>query len=221
MIFFIIGGIGSGKTITAVKEIVDNQHKNFPITNFKLKNINYHRLKVSDIVQMNYETKKYEINWKFWEDIRAKHKNFSIYLDEAGYLASSRSSMTGYNKQMIIWVSQVRKILADSENNHLYIISQRFNSVDIGFRELSHAIVLCTKLKLCPKCETMADLCTCKKKDFQIWIVNYMFDNILVSDLDITAETLAEARKIPFCANPYFNYYESAEIVKFGESEYL
>jgi hypothetical protein len=59
MIIIILGGIGSGKTLTAVKEIVDN--KQYALTNFKLKNVkNYHRLKIADILIK--EDKKYKVN---------------------------------------------------------------------------------------------------------------------------------------------------------------
>lgn len=86
-----LGGIGSGKTLSAVKEI--HNRNQFAITNFKTNFNNYHRIKIEDIIQYTDDKKKSaKVNWKFWEEVKSKHKSYSIYLDEVHNLIHSRRS---------------------------------------------------------------------------------------------------------------------------------
>ena len=53
MIIIMLGGIGEGKTLAMIKDIVDNDQMVF--TNFKLKKIKkYHRIKITDIINKPY-----------------------------------------------------------------------------------------------------------------------------------------------------------------------
>jgi len=128
MIIILLGGIGSGKSLSAVKEIIDTNQ--YALTNFNLMGIkNFHRIKFADIIKK--EKKGLKVNWEFWEDVRRKHKNYSIYLDEIHNIIHSRRAMSKTNILMSKWVSQIRKILSDSPNNHLYLISQTMRKIDV------------------------------------------------------------------------------------------
>lgn len=194
MIIIILGGIGSGKTLTAVKEIVDN--KQYALTNFKLKNLkNYQRLKIADILIK--EEKKYKVNWEFWENIRSTHKNYSIFLDEIHNIIHSRRSMSPVNIQMSKWVSQIRKILADHPKNHLYIISQTIRKIDVDFRDLAQIIILCRKYELGKR----------------IIIKQTWFNSM--ADYEIGRKSITTK----FYGNRYFDYFKTDELVTFSDAE--
>lgn len=194
MIIIILGGIGSGKTLSAVKDIVDN--KQYALTNFKLKNIrNYHRLKISDILVK--EEKKYRVNWEFWENVRSSHKNYSIFLDEIHNIIHSRRSMSSVNIQMSKWVSQIRKILADHPTNHLYIISQTVRKIDVDFRDLAQIVILCRKYQL----------------GYRTIIRQTWFNGM--RDYEIGRKKLMTK----FYGNKYFKYFKTGELVTFSDAE--
>lgn len=194
MIIIYIGGIGSGKTLSAVREIAISKNKAY--TNFKLNNnIGYHRLKLSDIAIYDEKIKNFNINWDFWE--KARKENFSIYLDEVHNIISSRRSMSKMNICLSKWVSQIRKILSDSPHNHLYLISQSMRKIDIDFRELAQIIVLCRKY-------------TVKGKTYIVQTYYNGIDNY---------ENNKKSLMVRFCANSFFKYYNTNELVSFGDSE--
>lgn len=196
MIITIIGGIGSGKSLSCVKHIVDS--KNFPITNFKLKNIKYHRLMYENIIQELKEDRKikYKVNWDFWEKFQNKN-NYSIYLDEAHSLISARTSQSLRNRGLNLWVSQIRKILSDSTDNHLYIVTQLPRMIDVIFRELTQVVIECRLLKL---------------KD-KVYVIQSYYNGF-----DDLAMNRRSARSV-FLGNPYFKYYNTKEMVRFKDAE--
>ena len=201
MIIFIIGNIGSGKTICGVREIVTSG--NFPIVNFKLKGLKYHRLRFSDIittVEDEKGKKTMSVNWDFWNDFKTKHKNFSIFLDEAHSIISSRNSHSKQNQLLSNWIAQIRKILSDSMTNHIYIISQRIRRIDINFRELCHIVITCEKVE---------------HKD-KIYILLKYYDGVE------GYENNSIKGKVLFSANQYFKYYNTLEMVQFSDGgEYV
>lgn len=203
MIILIIGGIGSGKTLTAVRRIVDQ--KQFAFTNFQLKHVkDYKRLKVEDVVSFQ-ELKTgglspVNVNWNFWENQRKKYDDFSIYLDEAHNIISSRASMTKMNRFMSKWVSQIRKITSDSDRNHLYIISQTFRKVDVDFRDLAQIFIRCKLIQ--------------SKKTGKVYIVNSFFTSLERAEFNYKPYT-----RIMFLANPYFKYYDTNAMVRFDTAE--
>jgi len=200
LIIAFIGGIGSGKTISIVREIIKSE--NYPVTNFNLKNIKHHRLKYSDIIReiekVGLDKKKRKIkqvNWNFWSRLLNKHKNFSIYLDEAHNIINSRSSMSKDNILLGKWVSQIRKVLADNEQNHLYIITQQLRKIDVNFRDLTQIVVSCQQI-------------TYKNN---IYILHKFYDGFDKYNINKVSA------KGYFHANPYFKYYDTKEMVTFDD----
>ena len=195
MIIVLLGGIGSGKTLSAVKEIVDN--KQFVLTNFKLKNVkNYHRIKISDIV-LKDDKGKYTVNWAFWEDMRKKHKSYSIYLDEIHNVIHSRRSMSRMNISMSKWISQIRKVLADNPQNHLYIISQTKRKIDVDFRDLTQIVIDCTAYNI-------GNNIIIKQKWYD-GMISYEYGN----------RSFSKA----FQGNKYFKFFDTNEMVTFSDAE--
>lgn len=193
MIILLLGGIGSGKTLSAVKEIVSN--KQYALTNFKLNIKNYHRIKIGDIITK--EDKAYNVNWSYWEKIRKEKSNYSIYLDEVHNIIHSRRSMSKLNIQMSKWVSQIRKILSDSPNNHLYLISQTIRKIDVDFRDLAQLVCVCSKFDMNGNIHIR-----------QRWYTG-------VEDYIMGKKSITRI----FKGNKYFKYYKSTELVTFEDAE--
>lgn len=195
MIITIIGGIGSGKSLSCIKIIKES--KNYPLTNFNLKNMKYHRLMLSDILKTLENEKKisYEVNWDFWN--KQRKKDFSIYLDEAHNIVHARTSMSLRNRIMNKWISQIRKILSDSPTNHLYIITQLPRMIDVTFRELTQVVIHCSKLEY-------------KNK---VYIIQKFYNGFRDYELNICSA------KTYFLGNPYFKYYNTKELVKFDDAD--
>lgn len=199
MIIILLGGIGSGKSLSVVKEIVDK--KQYALTNFNLKNIsNFHRIKVSDIlVRIENDKGKvdFKVNWDFWEKIRKKNKNYSIYLDEIHNIIHARRSMSKVNILMSKWVSQIRKILSDTPNNHLYLISQTLRKIDVDFRDLAQIFIWCRKFEI----------------NGNVYIKQYWYNGI-----ESYLMNKRSAVKV-FKGNGYFKYYKTGEMITFSDAE--
>jgi len=226
MIIIISGGVGSGKSLTAVRCAVEESKNNRVITNFKLKNIkNYYRLKKEDVlIDKSEDPKKKDIqvNWDFWE----KTRNVDIFLDELHNLINSRTAMKKENIKYSEWISQIRKIWGDqgdqnhiealrrmplglfqkhvdaivSKSNNIYLITQRVRKIDINFRELAHIYIQCKKMMV----------------GDQVVIINsYWFgdDN---NDAIEYAMSGVRPRRRAFIGNEYFKYYDSYELISTG-----
>lgn len=194
-----MGGIGSGKTLSVVKETIDN--KQYALTNFNLINSkNYHRIKVSDILKI-YKNEKgkndFKVNWKYWEQVRNQHKNYSIYLDEIHNIIHARRSMSKVNILMSKWVSQIRKILSDTPKNHLYLISQTLRKIDVDFRDLAQIFIWCRKFEIGDK----------------VYIKQYWYDGF-----DSYLRNRKSAIRV-FRGNDYFKYYDRLRLITFSDAE--
>lgn len=197
----------SGKTLTAVKHILDS--KTYALTNFSLKGkIPYRRLRFSDIISENVDYNslgkasiKKTVNWDFWNKVKHEHKNFNVYIDEIHNLIHARRAMSSVSVVMSIWVSQIRKILANSEDSHLIIISQEARKIDIDFRELLDLIIYCK----------------CIKKGDRHYIKLTFYN-----DIDAYMDERPQRKRMLFNAKPYYRFYDTYEFVRFGEeSEFI
>lgn len=203
MIIIYLGGIGSGKTLGCVKDIIDNNQ--YAVTNFKLNlpDKQFYRIKVSDIIKHEKigKASKYGVNWGFWSDMLKAHPNYSIYLDEVHNIVHARRSMSHMNIQMSKWISQIRKILADKPKNHLFLISQTIRKIDVDFRELAQIVVKCSKVDT-TKGRVLF------RQDFYSSVDNYLCG-------------IKRCTKI-FNGKHYYPYYNYKELVTFEDvDEYL
>jgi hypothetical protein len=195
MIICYTGGIGSGKTLSVIKEIVNSN--NFPFTNFRLIDVKYHRLKYKDLFNLDNKKREVSVNWRFWEAVRKNKKDYSIFLDEIGNIASARTSMTRRNKLLNQWLSQIRKVLQDSLTNHIYFITQRLRQIDVIYRELAQIIIKCRPVFV----------------NKNMWIYNDYYNGIECYERGI------KAKRTRFLANPYFKYYKRDELIRFADLE--
>jgi len=204
MIIIIVGGIGSGKSLTMVKELVSNSKETHAFTNFSTKKIkNVERIRMDMI--LNYEMDKkgqqrpVSINYDYWKTLRKENKRFSIYLDEVHNILNSRASMSKNNQLITTWLAQIRKVFGDSEKDHLYLITQKIMRIDVALRDLAHIIIECNKFI----------------KNKKVYIIQDYYNSL---------EAYFSNHKMgskAFLGNKYFGYYDSYELIDFGNSVYL
>lgn len=183
--------------------------------NFSTNLPNCTRLKVEHIIKEKIEgykkdgtpIKKIVVNWDFWENLKKKSKGFDIVLDEVHNVLHSRRSMSQWNTLASMWLTQIRKILGSSELHHLYLISQRPEAVDITARELAGEIIDCQKEEIGNNVYILKT----------IYMGRYCLDKYFQS---LNGVKSYDYRSY-FRANEFFNYYDSYEIVRFGDEVYL
>ena len=155
MIIAIVGGVGSGKSLLATKKVIESPFHSY--VNYEVKSKNCTRLKKSHIILDNIEMvgknndkekHNYAVNWPYWNDALVKHKDFNLVIDEVHNLFHSRKSNSTWSVLGTIWISQIRKILGESEKTHLYLITQKVHRMDVAFRDLLNKIIACKTFKL-------------------------------------------------------------------------
>jgi len=218
MIIAIIGTVGSGKSLSAVRQILKRDQKTF--VNFSIKSKNTIRLKKEHIITDRIKGYKNTgepitekvINWEFWNDAVKKYDGFDIVLDEVHNIIHSRMSMSKNNVLMTIWFSQIRKILGTSEKNHIFLISQKLSRIDVAFRDLLDIVIYCKK-------EVRGD---------DVFIHQFTFNSdCVVDDYYFFKNNYNQAKRMRlykrsvFKANSYFPYYDSYELIQFGDSSYI
>lgn len=225
MIILLVGGIGSGKSLSAIKEMVTRRQTTY--TNFQVYNYPVQRLKRSDLFVMeegkDKEKPKMKLNFQYWQE-QTKKGGFDIYLDEFHNLMSARRSMSKKNVLFSDWLSQIRKILGATETNNLYLITQKLRRIDVNSRDLAHYCILCRKQQfkdvLLPTPVMEEGKLVTKKLPLTI-IYKYHFNSpeMLQTFEDFGMKTYLYISR--FIANPYFRHYNSYELIDFGSEEYI
>ena len=252
MIKAIIGGVGSGKTISMTKMLIDLKQLTF--SNFNINAPFVERLLKDNIISKRVETndkgKEKEvafINWGFWNSIG---KPFNLAFDEIHNVLHSRQSMTKWNTLMSIWVSQIRKILDSDEKHHLYLISQKLDRIDVALRDLIHTVTFCecyVQMRVGNTWRTVPkNIYKEKYQDFyplrQIptevmingklekrlcdvtWIKQTIFRGdkaLMMFDRWAYGNEKTYDKRTCFLGNPYFKYYNSYELITFGDDVYV
>lgn len=232
MIRIITGNVGSGKSLTAVARIIRSDKQIF--SNMKISIKNNKRLKFEHIVKTDIiedargKAKEVKVvNWDFWKSTLKQHPSFSIYLDEMHNIFSSRLSNTRNNVTMSRWLAQIRKITGSNENTDLVAITQEITRVDVVIRELCHEVIYCTKLVMPDKTDTVIRVngrLVTKKLPMTYIVQTYFTGASAVSRYGHYRNTNDRSlynRKTYLYANPIFKFYDSYEIIEFGEGAYL
>lgn len=226
MIIIYVGGVGSGKTLSIIKEIVSR--KNPCYANFDIANPQVTRLKWEHLLEEKAEEKKsvMKVNYGFWnEQIKRFPDGFDIYLDEFHNLMGSRRAMSKRNVLLSDWMSQIRKILGENELCNLYLVTQKLRRIDINSRDLAHWIVKCEKQVFQ---KNLIDTVVQDKKGKQIikklplvLIYKYFFESVEACNaFEIVGErTYSSCTR--FIGNMFYRYYDSYKMVEMGSEEYL
>lgn len=139
-----------------------------------------------------------------------------MYVDEIHSLVSSRSGSKKINKAMNLWISQVRKILQGNENNNIYYTTQRPMSVDVGWRDLTHYWVVCEKKALPVNMKTK--VYTGKYLSLPVVVSSGKWFDNLKSAMEYMQLGIGKPiRKETFVCNDYYRYYDTCELISFGD----
>jgi len=216
VIIIIVGGIGCGKTLFIMRELIIRRKAAF--VNFQVRDIpRIIRMKWDYILQedevMNDKGKpkrQLNINWDFWK--RMQPYGFDIHWDEIHNAIPSRRGMSKRNMLLNQWLSQIRKIMGDSKLYNLYCITQRPKSIDIHFRYMAH-------MWLKPQFMEYPNILV----PTQVWENDrYVLKELPFAEVLVTAYHTEEdleygSRPMPwlrFPANPLYRYYDSYGIVE-------
>jgi hypothetical protein len=228
MIRIVLGLPGSGKTLTAVKMIMNNPEH--CLTNFHVRRDRLERIKVNDIIKYEEnkrgDLKPAGVNWDHWRKLIKQHGNFTIYLDELHNILHSRESSGKRNILMTKWISQIRKVTGESESSDLICMSQEMERVDVALRDLAYHVIHCQKLTFPRSVPTVVYV---KGKRMvrdipKMAIINTHFNGPnAVRRYYLWRETGKKSYdyRSRFIGNNYCQYYDSYELVDFGEGEYL
>jgi len=166
MIRIFAGNVGSGKTISIIKELAENKdNKYYPITfsNIKTNDLNNIVITremlicktITGAKRNGEETYKLTFNKDFWVEQREKYGGFNVVLDEAHTLFNSRKAMSSQNIIMGDFLALIRKLAQDSLGNcHLTLISQLIGRLDKIARDMATQIRYhcCVYDKVCNEC---------------------------------------------------------------------
>ena len=221
MIIIVVGNIGSGKSLTIIKEIIGRG--NFCHINFKVYGLPHNRIKWEHLIQQGEKKSDSRVNFGFWQQETKKHP-FDIYLDEFHNVMSSRRSISKKNVLLSDWLSQIRKILGQSEKYNLYLLTQKLRRIDINSRDLAQCVILCQKQLFheiqIPTVVIEKGKRIIKKLPLCVIYKQYFPDADSLSNFEIWGS--GKPFKITrFIANDYYQYYDSYEIIDFGEGEYV
>jgi hypothetical protein len=168
-IILFLGNIGSGKTVSAVKEMVDNVDNRKFYTDI----IPTKQRLTPQIVQLNpdmmvikqlkrtlkhrdgktEDVYDYKLNDQFWLDRRNEKK--SIVIDECHKYMDARRSYSKVNKLFNDFLALARRIVEDSQGGgNMIFITQLGRRADVILREMAHEVKYhkCWYHKTCKSC---------------------------------------------------------------------
>jgi len=167
MIRISAGNLGSGKTLSEVREIIKNRYHRNTYTNIEIKGIknakllksdmiikkeivNYHKNKKSKELEPVY---KYSLNIDFWKKI---NEPVNVVLDEAHSILNSRRGMSKLNIILTEWLSMLRRILGENSSGYgeLVLITQLPYRLDGIARDMATQVRhhICHYMKICSEC---------------------------------------------------------------------
>lgn len=165
MISIWLGNVGSGKTASAVRELIMNDSGRLTYSNIITKKISNNRLLSRDMIikkevvgqkkngDLIYDRK---LNIEFWEDLKKSGEALNVIIDEAHTLVNPRRAMSKQNIIMTDWIALLRRILGSNDAGYgqLIMISQLRRRIDPIAREMSNLFVyhVCHYTKSCLKC---------------------------------------------------------------------
>lgn len=197
MIVCLTGNLSGGKTVTAVKWMLEDQAKGKKL----LANI---RMQGAEFMSYSTFVDFLKYNMENQKAMREKFYNKSVLLDEASQIISSRSSMTNLNALVLSWIVMVSKL-----DCNVYITAQvKTSMVDIVVRELMDISVECYRID---------------KDGKPIIFGSRIVDNIrIVAMLEIDLGFRGvKRRRIVYDPSPYFKYYDTREITLLDRAQYL
>jgi DNA-directed RNA polymerase subunit RPC12/RpoP len=172
MIRIFLGNVGSGKTISAVAELVDDINNPYSLpcysniitkikgkykipSNIMLSREMLIKKEVTSINRNGEEKFKTKFNSEFWYQAREKHNGFNVVIDEAHTLMDSRNFMSKTNKVMNDFLALIRKVCSNpNTDSTLTLISQLDSRLDVNARKMCTEVRyhICIYDKKCSNC---------------------------------------------------------------------
>jgi len=160
MISIFLGNVGSGKTASAVYDLLTNNCDDNVFTNIELNTKIPHvkDLKPEMIFKLEWDEKKQKdmpvsVNKDFWRNLDG---STSVILDEVHTLLNARKPGAKVNIIMTDWLALIRRVLGSVESGegHLVMISQIQRRIDVIAREMANVVKYhtCHYTKTCPRC---------------------------------------------------------------------
>ena len=165
MIKIYLGNVGSGKTVSAVREMYINENRRKTYSNIvtTLKNqVNINPTMIIKQEIIDYKKKrtgeiepvyKHSLNIEFWKKIK---EPINVILDEAHSIINARRAMTKINVIVTDWIALIRRVLGqtESDSGELIFISQLERRLDPIARDMATQIRyhMMHYLKTCQGC---------------------------------------------------------------------
>jgi len=164
MIKLIFGNVGSGKTASVVRWMLENKHLCI-LTNIHTKKMP-HVIHLTPNMILKKEQKSVKrsgmieydlkLNIDFWQEFIKKHENINVVIDEAHTFFNPRRSMSKINIIMGDFLALLRRILGGigQREGKLILITQLSRRLDIIAREMATDVQF-TKhyyMMTCKKC---------------------------------------------------------------------
>lgn len=194
MIKCFIGDIGSGKTLSLIRDIYKNHYLkgNTIYTNVGIKFPNQKNVKLMDKDFLKQFSEK-----------SVELQNACVIIDEAHIFMDSRRSMSSRNIAFTKFVTQSRKKSVD-----LYITTQdkspehfmKSGQVELRIRKLTDQIIFCETF--CKIDNRWYKNNTDYVKDNKLYVYNYIFDSYL-----------DPVKKSIFIGNEYYDFYDTNQII--------
>lgn len=155
-----VGNVGSGKTASMVKEMLDNSRLHY-YTNIKtdLKNctlINSSMICKKELLgttKSGKENYRFTLNLDYWKRLKG---SVNVVLDEAHEIINARRSMSKPTQVILSWLALLRRVLGGNSRNYgdLILITQVPERLDVIAREMSRNIAAfrCHYVKTCADC---------------------------------------------------------------------
>jgi len=172
MIRISLGNVGSGKTVSEVREMLNNRTNRLTFSNIlmkipqltpKIRTLNSSMIinrvlvdyKVNKKSGENVPIYQLKVNKEFWQNI---HEPINIVLDEAHTIINARRAMSNVNVIVTDWMALIRRVLgvAESGMGELVFITQLPNRIDPIAREMATQIRyhICHFIKECKICNS-------------------------------------------------------------------
>lgn len=222
MIKIIVGGVGSGKSTSVIRELLMSKHHSFInfIVPSNIKNVE--RMKNKYVFAYNEKGKVVNVNWEFWRDKQKEGCDFNIFLDEAHNKFHSRQSMSKPSIMFSKWLSQIRHILGNNEVSDIIIITQDIEGVDIIARRLAQEVIHVSKI-IVPK-YTLTKCLQSGRYSYKKCPRTYIMQRHFFTDdaMKATSKYLVFVQKgirtyrdrKYYYANPLFKYNDSYQLIE-------
>jgi hypothetical protein len=132
--------------------------------------------------------------------------------------------MSKRNVLLSDWLSQIRKILGQSETNNLYLVTQKLRRIDVNSRDLAQLCIKVSKVEY-PEILYPSVVSEGKKEVIKRLPLTVIYKEWFTDSEKLNAyEYYGYGRPFSvtrFVANDYFKFFDSYGFVEFGTEEYV